>query len=86
MSLYDDVADTLPRDIVEAIEVALPCAGGFDHLWDVAPEISMNPSGHILVHSIIWRCVHCVVASHTDPRPASARAIPLVSANLEEFL
>jgi hypothetical protein len=61
MSLYDDVADTLPEDIVEAIESSLPCAGGPVHIWNREVEPVRKDEW--------WRCVYCGVETHADPRP-----------------
>lgn len=71
---YEDVASTLAPDIREAIEIAAPCAGGFEHLWDtVYLARSWIPTD-------AWRCVHCDVVAHTRPVPPVNRPEALLSA------
>lgn len=63
---YTDVAETLPVDVREAIEIEAPCAGGFAHLWDWQWH---DAAGWTLPEKEChWRCVHCGAVSHTDPR------------------
>lgn len=59
--IYADVADTLPSDIREAVEVILPCDVALtrEHLWDRWPE-----SNEVGVKTGRWHtrsrfCVYC---------------------------
>lgn len=85
--LYADVADTLAPDVRETIELSLPCAGGFEHLWDrEQSSVMLWGSYHPVRVDEFWRCVHCGVVSHDDPRSRVERERPLASAHLEDFL
>lgn len=83
---YDDVAETLPVDVREAIEVEAPCAGGFAHLWDNQQNWVEQFGKGIVRTDEWWQCVHCRAVSHDDPRDAVERERPLASAHLEDFL
>jgi hypothetical protein len=63
VSFYSDVADLLPADIIEAIEVSLPCPVAFIHLWD--HERTDDDE--------FWHCVHCHAIALHDPRAPEIR-------------
>jgi hypothetical protein len=88
MITYADVAETLSAGVREAIEVSQPCRGGHDHLWEWdCRQVFRWGEVYPVITDHWWVCVYCGVRmTETDPRPAEARDIPLVSARLEDFL
>jgi hypothetical protein len=75
VSLYHDVADTLPEDVVEAIEVSLPCAGGPVHLWNHEVEDCATMGRRPVRVDEWWRCTYCGVETHADPRAPEIQAL-----------
>lgn len=71
MSLYDDVADTLPADIVEAIEVSLPCVDGSDHLWEFEEIESLTLWSRPIRVRVdrYWHCACCHIITFDNPHP-----------------
>jgi hypothetical protein len=67
---YEQVADSLPASVREAIEVSAPCRGAADHqhLWDaeVVRSTKARPRQH-------WTCVHCSATTTTNPIPVDRR-------------
>lgn len=71
MSLYSDVADTLPADIVEAIEVSLPCPiAKDDHLWEFEEIQVMSWARLAPVRADrYWHCAYCRTITFDNPHP-----------------
>lgn len=73
---YEDVAATLPRDIREAIELSLPCAGGPQHLWNEEhyDYVAKRPD-------LWWQCVYCSIATRTRQIPPVNRPWAIITAD-----
>jgi hypothetical protein len=74
VSLYSEVAGTLPADIVEAIEVSLPCSVAFIHLWNHEQNVVGWHGGTRPARiDHWWECAHCGILSRNDPRTPEIR-------------
>lgn len=65
---YADVAQWLPTDIREAIEVTMPCPRGDRHVWhhERTELHAMDRLEPVLVYEF-WICTDCGVSTRTDP-------------------
>lgn len=69
MSLYADVSETLPADIVEAIEVSLPCPISREHhFWEFESIEIMSLRGPVR-QDRYWHCAYCRLITFTNPHP-----------------
>lgn len=66
---YQAAVELLPGEIVEAIEVSMPCPCSVDgvHIWDhIYRWGDFQPA--------FWFCAYCYVKTRTDPRPINSWA------------